>query len=80
MAEIHIYPRDAVTRAERREEILGIAIDAARSRAAKVGHSAKCAGEGMAVQHASTPGGCANNGTSCLCECHDLGAASGGTS
>lgn len=79
MAEtrVHVYPRDAASRMERREEIRSIALIAAEQRAARVGLSMKCAGEGMAVQHKATPGGCANDGSTCLCECHD--GLSGGT-
>lgn len=56
-------------RAERRERYRVEALQ----RAARVGRSIKCGGwDGIAIpRHADMPDGCRNDGTNCLCECHD---------
>lgn len=66
-----IYPLKAADRAAKRVEHRMRLLAEAEERARKVGLSMKCAGEGMAVQHRTTVAGCANDGSSCLCECHD---------
>jgi hypothetical protein len=65
------YPTSQADRAKLRIHIHAEAIAEADARAERIGRSIKCAGDGVAVQHANTPGGCRNSGTTCLCECHD---------
>jgi hypothetical protein len=36
-----------------------------------MGRSIKCFGYGMPESHAADVGGCRNDGSTCLCECHD---------
>lgn len=62
------HPLVAADRERRRQQILDEQILAARRIAARVGRSVKCGEYG---QHADQEGGCANDGTGCLCECHD---------
>lgn len=70
MAELG-YPRTTGGRQLLRDTYRRRIVERAEREAAMVGLSIKCRGEGMAVQHATAPGGCANNGSGCLCECHD---------
>jgi hypothetical protein len=46
----------------------------ALARAYRLNRSHKCGGNGNAFwvpRHAGDPEGCKNDGTGCLCECHD---------
>lgn len=62
-------PQRAVVRREMRDKILA---DAER-RIRQAGRSMKCAGWGgiSNPRHAGQEHGCANDGTGCVCECHD---------
>lgn len=69
------------TRAARRAQIAKNAQDradrTAKHEAATFGRSMKCHGWDLSAppRHAGTPDGCKNDGTSCICECHDQAAA-----
>lgn len=65
MAPVETYPRTARDRARRRKYYLDMELHAARLRAASKETSHRCA----VGDHA--PNGCRNDGTGCLCECHD---------
>jgi hypothetical protein len=66
------YPRDASARATMRQRIRDDQFARAEIAAARLARSLKCGEYG---QHADQQGGCANNGATCLCECHDLKGA-----
>lgn len=61
------YPQSAEEREAKRAQVGR----AAHLQAIAMRLSIKCAGQSVVEQHAGEPGGCANTGTSCLCECHD---------
>jgi hypothetical protein len=63
------YPMDRRARAAKRKEIRDAHLARAERIAAASGRSIKC---GHYQQHADQEGGCANDGSNCLCECHDL--------
>lgn len=67
------YPMDADARMAERERIEAEAIGRARREAARLARSPKCAGWLAPLAHADDPDGCANDGTTCLCSCHDYG-------
>jgi hypothetical protein len=61
-------------RAARRAQIRRECLAEAEVNAARRGRSMKCAGWAAVYgppRHAGELGGCANDGTSCICECHD---------
>ncbi len=60
------YPLDVAERATLRRKVRSVALLEAEQRATEAGRSIKC---GQWNQHA--PGGCQNDGTNCICECHD---------
>jgi hypothetical protein len=66
MAPVETYPRTVGDRAARRKRILDQEIHNARLRARSTETSYRCAIGDCA------PDGCRNDGTGCLCECHDL--------
>jgi hypothetical protein len=74
---VTIYPLDPSSRQKQRDQVRQEArrrLTADMERAvAQVGVSMKCDGYsiGPAPRHADQAGGCANDGTTCLCECHD---------
>jgi hypothetical protein len=62
------WPLTRAERAAERERIREAALAAARRDALRFARSIRCGERG---HHADLPGGCANDGTGCLCECHD---------
>jgi hypothetical protein len=60
------YPSNKISRQKRRAAILRAELAAAHARAVATGRSIKC---GQLGNHA--PDGCQNDGSNCLCECHD---------
>lgn len=62
------YPSDWQNRAEIRTRIRAEQRARAERDAARLGRSIKC---GIDKRHADQVGGCANDGTGCVCECHD---------
>jgi hypothetical protein len=60
-------PATAAERKARRTAIVTNAIAKAAARAADAYHSLKC----QLGNHSSNEGGCANDGSTCLCQCHD---------
>lgn len=68
------YPLDAQDRAVVRREIRERVMAEAHRQAATLGRSMKCGGWGGIAppRHAGAEyDGCANDGTGCVCECHD---------
>jgi hypothetical protein len=73
------HPRDAASRRAIRSRIVADAVERARREALTLGLSMKCSGrcnpDGVLTEprpwHADEPGGCANDGSNCLCQCHD---------
>lgn len=63
----HNYAGTAAARAAHRRSIHTRIAAASQHEADRLGRSPKCAH----AEHADQPGGCANDGTGCLCECHD---------
>jgi hypothetical protein len=70
--------RNAIERQDERDRIFGQVMQRAIREARQLGRSAKCGagvwvkdGERYDVAHAGEPGGCRNDGSSCICECHD---------
>lgn len=65
--------RRAISRQEMRK---------ARRQALMTGRSALCCGFGDAkdARHAGQPDGCRNDGSHCICECHDPVGSSGSSS
>jgi hypothetical protein len=68
VADGHYAGLSSGDRAARRAEILDRKLDEARRKAAELGRSTKC---GRYNWHAGQPGGCGNDGSGCICECHD---------
>lgn len=66
------FPRDVAARTVERERIRArVYADAERLAEAR-GRTLKCSGYGGGLAlHAWSEGGCGNDGTGCLCECHD---------
>lgn len=62
------YPTTARERAAARNRIRAVQREIFEQNARRLGRSLKCGEHG---QHANQDGGCANDGTGCLCECHD---------
>lgn len=61
-------------RARRREDSAERIRRRAEEDISRAGRSMKCAGTAMPFGerlHANTPNGCKNDGSSCICECHD---------
>lgn len=68
------YPTDRVGRVRRRAEIRVRTLAAAEQSARTMGRSIKCSGgafEQWPKRHEGDPDGCANDGSNCICECHD---------
>lgn len=64
-------------RAARRQMYLDRELDRARRVAGQCDRSMKCAPVGAwPARHATDPDGCRNDGSTCLCECHDPEGAS----
>jgi hypothetical protein len=61
----------AEQRQDRRDELEAKRIAQAVRTTRKLGRSIKC---GELYRHTGSPDGCANDGSSCLCECHDFPA------
>ena len=61
------YPASSHARRNLRNLRIKAALDRAPVAALSLVTSHKCRWD----QHSSEPYGCANNGTTCLCECHD---------
>ena len=68
------YPTGAAERSTTRERIGR----AAHLQAIANRLSIKCAGQSVVEQHAGEPGGCRNDGSTCLCKCHDQPAGQDG--
>ena len=62
------YPAIARERAAERNKIRAIQREIYEKKARRLGRSIKCGEYG---QHADQDGGCANDGSNCICECHD---------
>lgn len=68
---------DAAGRKRARDEIAEAIREEGKRRIEKAlgesGRSMKCAGYGgiASPRHAGTEGGCANDGSTCICRCHD---------
>lgn len=62
------YPAGMAARQAQRHENETRVIRQAAYEAARVSRSGKCGVDGW---HAGMDGGCANDGTTCLCACHD---------
>ena len=62
------YPKLAVNRGPIRAERLRVGRERGEWRARELFSSPKCVEQG---RHADQLGGCMNDGSSCLCECHD---------
>jgi hypothetical protein len=56
-------------RQRRRDSILAEYLDRGRRDGLRAHRSIKC---GQYDNHADRDGGCANDGSTCICECHDL--------
>jgi hypothetical protein len=66
------YPLDAATRAAMRRIQVEVAIERARADAAKFGLSLNCSDRLYRYgTHPAGEPGCRNDGTGCLCVCHD---------
>lgn len=61
------YPRGVADRAALRGRIG----EAGRRQAIAMRLSLKCEGVQVVAQHADQSDGCKNDGSGCLCECHD---------
>jgi hypothetical protein len=68
------YPLDLQRRVAARRELHNLVMADAARRVLEVGRSIKCAGWGgiAPARHVSEPDGCRSDGTSCICECHDV--------
>lgn len=64
------YPLHTGERKALRVEFRSAAMARAELQARTMGRSLKCAADND-WNHAGTPGGCTNDGTGCICECHD---------
>jgi hypothetical protein len=69
------FPLDAPTRVVRRAQIRGMHIRAAEITSHRYGRSSRCLDDSPfdPPRHAGDPDGCRNDGSGCLCECHDGG-------
>jgi hypothetical protein len=67
------YPLDTVERAKIRDDLLQRALARARYEATRLGRSPNCADGWHADPEMN---GCKNKGDGCVCECHDVPAAS----
>ena len=67
------YPLAFKARQALRDEIHGRLTRSAERQAAATSRSMRCSGELAFGQpaHAGQPDGCKNDGTTCLCPCHD---------
>jgi hypothetical protein len=73
--EVRFAGKTNAERAAERRRIRVRVLDRALDDIDRPGRSMKCSGEFMPYGrrlHAGTPGGCANDGSSCICECHDI--------
>lgn len=61
------YPLNHLARRYRRDQISAAVMERARIEARQLGRSIKC----QADRHSDQTEGCANDGTGCLCDCHD---------
>lgn len=61
------YPAGITARVAQRQEILRREVQTAL----RIGRSLKCSGYHYRAVHAGMEDGCANDGTTCLCACHD---------
>jgi hypothetical protein len=61
------FPLNAMARAEHRLAIRRRQVEIAEAEAVRLGRMPKCRAE----HHASEPEGCGDDGTGCLCRCHD---------
>ena len=68
------YPSTTVERAARREQYVGHAVRLGVEQAERLGRSIKC---GELGRHSTDEDGCANDGSGCLCECHDPAEVTG---
>jgi len=65
-------PRDYERREALRNRYFDQALLLAHADAARVQRSPKCLGDlGGSPRHTGDPDGCSNDGSSCLCTCHD---------
>ncbi len=69
-------PRDAASRQAIRDRYVVEATERVRNEALLFGRSIKCQQirdltDPKAGYHANEPGGCRNDGSTCICECHD---------
>lgn len=64
------YPRDRASRQALRQELVEEAIERARHAARLEGISINCAGD-IAAHVPADRHRCRNDGSTCLCECHD---------
>jgi hypothetical protein len=62
------YPTTTRERAAKRNKIRADQREIAERNSRKLGRSIRC---GEYAQHVDQEGGCANDGSNCLCECHD---------
>lgn len=69
-------------RAAERRSIARQEMRRARRQILITGRSGKCSGfgDGRDAEHAGQVGGCANDGSTCICECHDPAGSSGSSS
>ena len=67
------FPLDTDARQTARDEIKADCLRRAEIEAGQTGRSMKCNGYGNQFPrlHSDHPGGCANDGSGCVCECHD---------
>jgi hypothetical protein len=70
------YPMTIRERQAERKRLVDYVMDRARRDITIRGRSMKCGGfDGVTEpRHAGTEDGCKNDGTGCLCECHDPGS------
>lgn len=67
------YSRDKAERDAERQRVAEFMLAEARRQATVAGLSSKCAGYlRPRPEHADGFGGCRNDGSTCLCECHDV--------
>lgn len=66
-------PSSTAERAAKRKEIRSYHLVKAERAALASGRSMKCSGYGgyYSPRHSGDPDGCRNDGSGCLCECHD---------
>lgn len=75
---MNTYPAGITARTAQRQEILRREVATAEAEALRIGRSPKCSGYSFRPVHAGMEDGCANDGTTCLCACHDKPDAAGG--